>query len=263
MNPVSESLRRNDRTVVSIFVNPSQFAPGEDLDSYPRTFDQDYSILSSVEIEGRKVDVIFAATVTEMYPSGIDLDTTKQKGAFVSVLGVSEQLEGKTRPNFFRGVATVVTKLFNAVQPDFAYFGQKDIQQTIVLKRMVKDLLLPVEIVVMPIIREDTGLALSSRNTYLSQDTRSKSSMIYKALQAGVHYYNDKKAPVERGEIIRQVTDGLKDPLFKIDYVSVADKEELQELDVVVPGKGAVISTAVYVTENGLTVRLIDNVMLN
>ncbi|CAM9022734.1 unnamed protein product [Wickerhamomyces anomalus] len=249
--------------VVSIFVNPSQFAPGEDLDSYPRTFDQDYSILSSVEIEGKKVDVIFAPTVTEMYPSGIDLDTTKQKGAFVSVLGVSEQLEGKTRPNFFRGVATVVTKLFNAVQPDFAYFGQKDIQQTIVLKRMVKDLLLPVEIVVMPIIREDTGLALSSRNTYLSQNTRSKSSMIYKALQAGVNYYNYKKAPVERGEIIRQVTDGLKDPLFKIDYVSVADKEELQELDVVVPGKGAVISTAVYVTENGLTVRLIDNVMLN
>lgn len=263
MNKVSESLQKNDKTVVSIFVNPSQFAPGEDLDSYPRTFDQDLSILSSLDINGKKVDLVFAPTVTEMYPSGIELDTSKQKGSFVTVLGVSEQLEGKTRPNFFRGVATVVTKLFNAVQPDHAYFGQKDIQQTIVLKRMVQDLLLPVEIVVMPIVREETGLALSSRNTYLSTDTRTKSSIIYKALQQGENFYKSQNGPVSRDEIIKQFENTLQDSTFKIDYVSLADKEELLELDTIVPGKGAVFSTAVYVTENGRTVRLIDNLMLD
>lgn len=262
---MSESLKNNDKTAVSIFVNPSQFAPGEDLDSYPRTFDQDYSILSKLSGPNDKtVDVIFAPTITEMYPSGIELDPNFQKGAFVSVLGVSEQLEGKTRPNFFRGVATIVTKLFNAVQPDFAYFGQKDIQQTIVLKRMVKDLLLPVEIIVMPIIREESGLALSSRNTYLSNETRNKSSLIFKALQSGIEYYNSNSSTkITRDEIIRKVTETLQDPLFKIDYVSVADKEELQELETVEKGKGAVISTAVYVTENERTVRLIDNVILD
>lgn len=214
-------------------------------------------------MSNKKVDVIFAPTVTEMYPSGIDLDTTKQKGAFVSVLGVSEQLEGKTRPNFFRGVATVVTKLFNAVQPDYAYFGQKDIQQTIVLKRMVKDLLLPLEIVVMPIIREDNGLALSSRNTYLSEEVRSKSCLIYKGLKAGADYYNSQKRDVPRDDIISKVRETLNDPLFEVDYVSVADKEQLQELDVVVKGTGSVISIAVYVTDKGRTVRLIDNVILD
>lgn len=198
-----------------------------------------------------------------MYPSGIELDPSKQKGSFITVLGVSEQLEGKTRPNFFRGVATVVTKLFNAVQPNHAYFGQKDIQQTIVLKRMVQDLLLPVEIVVMPIVREDTGLALSSRNTYLSKETRTKSSKIYRALKQGADYYKAQNSSVSRDEIIGKFQEALQDPLFKIDYISLADKEELIEIDTIVPGKGAVFSTAVYVTENGRTVRLIDNLILD
>ncbi|CCH43255.1 Pantothenate synthetase [Wickerhamomyces ciferrii] len=254
----------NPYTVVSIFVNPSQFAPGEDLDSYPRTFDQDYSILSNLKIQNKTVSVIFAPTISEMYPSGIDLDLTKQKGAFVTVLGVSEQLEGKTRPNFFRGVSTVVLKLFNAVQPQFAYFGQKDIQQTVVLKRMVKDLLLPLEIIVMPIVREDSGLALSSRNSYLSESLRSRSSIIYENLQECEKIYQESHNELTKDEIVSRFIDLINnEPDFQIDYISLANLETLEELSTIKPGQSAVLSTAVYVTENNRTIRLLDNIILN
>jgi pantoate--beta-alanine ligase len=256
---VSASLTENEYTVVSIFVNPSQFAPHEDLDSYPRTFDADYAKLGEISIKGHGVDAIFAPTVNEMYPSGITLQVEDQKGAFISVLGVSEQLEGKTRPNFFRGVATVVTKLFNAVGPDRAYFGQKDIQQTIVLKRMVKDLLMPVDIVVLPIVREECGLAMSSRNSYLSDELREKSSLIFKALSEGQEQY---LKGGKRQEIIDAVLAVLKDDSFKVDYVSVAHPTELKELEVIDRTLGAILSIAVYVTENERTTRLIDNVIL-
>lgn len=252
---VTASKAENSHTVVSIFVNPSQFAPHEDLDAYPRTFDHDLSKLG----ENGGVDALFAPTITEMYPSGITLEVEKQKGAFVSVLGLSEQLEGKTRPNFFRGVATVVTKLFNVVDADRAYFGQKDIQQTVVLKRMVKDLLMRVEIRVLPIIREDTGLAMSSRNVYLGEEVRDNSKKIYESLLQGKKIYEagEKRAQT----IIETVKSGLNDELFKIDYVSIADKEELQELETI-NENGAILSIAVYVTEGDRTTRLIDNIIL-
>lgn len=257
---VSKCLEENDHTVVSIFVNPSQFAPNEDLNSYPRTFPQDLERLQEIMVNGHGVDAIFAPTVPEMYPSGITLQVEEQKGAFVSVLGLSEQLEGKTRPNFFRGVATVVTKLFNAVGCDKAYFGQKDIQQTVVLKRMVRDLLMPVEIVVLPIVREDSGLAMSSRNTYLSAGLRSKSSDIYLALNKGKEQY-DKGG--DRDSILQAVLDTLTDDSFQVDYVSLADPVELQEVvGSVDKTTGAILSIAVYVKEDGRTTRLIDNVIL-
>lgn len=256
---VEESLKQSDHTVVSIFVNPSQFAPHEDLDQYPRTFEADMEKLSQVYYNGHGVDAIFAPTVQEMYPSGITLEVADQQGTFIFVLGVSEQLEGKTRPNFFRGVATVVTKLLNAVGPNTAYFGQKDIQQTIVLKRMVMDLLIPTEIVVLPIYRESSGLAMSSRNAYLSEELKEKCSLIYKALKQG----QDQAARTdERDGIVGAVEAILQDKAFKIDYVSVADPDTLKELESIAAVTGAILSVAVYVTENGRVTRLIDNVIL-
>lgn len=258
---VSQSLEDNEHTIVSIFVNPSQFAPHEDLNSYPRTFETDLLKLEgAVSANGRTVAAVFAPTVSEMYPSGITLEVEQQQGAFVSVLGVSEQLEGKTRPNFFRGVATVVTKLFNAVDASRGYFGQKDIQQTIVLQRMVKDMLMPVEIVVLPIVREQSGLAMSSRNAYLSDALKTKSSLIYKALSQGEQVYLNKG---ERNEIIDSVMKILSDDAFKIDYVSLADPQELKELEKIDRSTGAILSIAVYVTEDGRTTRLIDNIILS
>ncbi|KAG7835239.1 hypothetical protein KL943_002554 [Ogataea angusta] len=175
---VRQSLEQNDVTLVSIFVNPSQFAPHEDLDAYPRNIDRDLQLLESVvsEDKARRVAGVFTPSVREMYPSGIPLETSQQKGAFVSVSGVSEQLEGRARPQFFRGVATVVTKLFNIVEPTNAYFGQKDIQQSIVIKRMVSDLLFNVQIHVVDTVRDKTGLALSSRNFYLSDEVRKQAT---------------------------------------------------------------------------------------
>ena len=152
-----------------------QFAPTEDLDSYPRTFDQDKALL-----EEAGVDVLFAPQAREIYPRGIPLEVEKQEGPFVSVLGVSEKLEGMTRPNFFRGVATVVAKLFNIVSPDNAYFGQKDLQQFVVLQTMVNELFFDLKLVMMPIKRSRSGLALSSRNKYLCEESLEVSSNIFK-----------------------------------------------------------------------------------
>ncbi|KAH3682525.1 hypothetical protein WICPIJ_006516 [Wickerhamomyces pijperi] len=252
-----KSLAENDHTVISIFVNPSQFAPTEDLDSYPRTFERDFALVSELNVDGKSVDAILYPSVDELYPSGIPLDVSKQTGAFVTVHGLSEQLEGTTRPNFFRGVATVVTKLFNITQPDIAYFGQKDVQQTIVLKRMVRDLLIPVEIKVEPIVREESGLALSSRNAYLSEELRARCAGIYAALKKGEDAY---KAGKSRSEILDIVKLNLADEQFKIDYVSLADKETLLEVEDL--SKGAVLSLAIYVTEGEKTTRLIDNIIL-
>ena len=154
---IQQSIKDNKFTVVSIFVNPSQFAPTEDLDKYPRTLDADKKLLEELG-----VDAVFVPQPKDLYPRGIPLDVSKQVGPFISVLGLSEKLEGKTRPNFFRGVATVVGKLFNIVQPTKAYFGQKDFQQFVVLQNMVKELFFDLELVMMPITRSATsGLALS------------------------------------------------------------------------------------------------------
>ncbi|GME70112.1 unnamed protein product [Ambrosiozyma monospora] len=202
-----------------------------------------------------------------MYPSGIPLDVKLQKGAFVTVTGVSEQLEGSSRPSFFRGVATIVNKLFNVVQPNVAYFGQKDIQQSVVIKRMVADLLMGIEIVVGDIVRADSGLALSSRNSYLSADSRDKSATIYKALLLA------QKAYVSENEYnVEKLTDIVKKKLatfpgfFDFDYISFNDIDTLAYLTDVDPTKGCILSLAVSVPndvtspKNGTT-RLIDNVV--
>lgn len=261
---VSQSLSENDGTVVSIFVNPSQFAPHEDLDAYPRTVDGDLKLLSS---RFSNVDAVFIPKLSEMFPSGITLDVKEQKGAFVSVIGCSEQLEGVTRPQFFRGVATVVTKLLNAVGPDRVYFGQKDAQQCVVVKNLVKDLLINTEVRVMPTLREENGLAMSSRNAYLSPQTRNESSIIYRALIAGEEYYKtqslDSVSSSEIKNIINQVLS--QNDKFKIEYLAISHPETLQDLQLVQRGVGAIISTALKVPkEKGDgDARLIDNIILH
>ncbi|HEO72399.1 MAG TPA: pantoate--beta-alanine ligase, partial [Candidatus Hydrogenedentes bacterium] len=169
---VRASVAENDVTVVSIFVNPTQFAPNEDFDQYPRTFDADRQLCENIG-----ADVIYAPTAAGMYPEGHQ--------TYVTIGDVSKRLCGASRPTFFRGVATVVTKLFCAVRPDRAYFGQKDAQQCAVIKRMTRDLDLGVDIVEMPIVREPDGLAMSSRNTYLSPEERVRALCLARALHKG------------------------------------------------------------------------------
>lgn len=255
----------NDFVVVSIFVNPSQFAPTEDLDKYPRTLLDDMELLKSLD-----VDVLFLPTPKEMYPQGIPLGVAAQKGPFVSVLGLSEMLEGSTRPNFFRGVATVVTKLLNIVMPDVAYFGQKDVQQFIVLDVMVKELFFNTKLVMMPIQRDLSGLALSSRNKYLCQESLQVASNIYKGLQGAVELIKHQKCALQR-ETVLQAIDGIWAPFVKsgdyqIDYISIADFESLSEQTSIEPHQsGIVISCAVYVADRktpDVRVRLIDNVII-
>ncbi|KAJ1923593.1 pantoate-beta-alanine ligase [Tieghemiomyces parasiticus] len=256
-----------DRVVLSIFVNPAQFAPHEDLATYPRTLDADLALLArSAPTHGPGADpmaafrpladVVFAPNPAEMYPAGISTDVREQRGTFVEVLGVSHQMEGVTRPHFFRGVATIVLKLFNAVQPDRAYFGQKDVQQCVVLRNMVRDLLLPLTVVTVPTVRSATGLALSSRNRYLTPDQMEPALTLRRALVAASERY-------EAGE--RRRTHLLKaahavfatEPRAQLEYISLAHPVTLAELDVV-GQDGAILSGAFRVG----TTRLIDNILL-
>lgn len=259
---ITESLNENDHTIISIFVNPAQFAPGEDLDSYPRDLEHDLEELAKLP---KEIDAIFLPSVDEMYPLGIPLDVSKQIGTFVEVKGLSEKLEGKTRPNFFRGVATVVLKLFNIVNPNRVYFGQKDIQQTIVIKRLIKDLFLDLEINIVPIKRNSVGLALSSRNKYLNEEIKSQVVCIHRGLSKAQKAYQNGELDVK---VLRNiVSDEIVDTnnQFKIDYISINDAESLEELEKINVKNGAVISLAVYVPNemNGIeTTRLIDNIIL-
>lgn len=260
---ISQSVKDNDFTVASIFVNPSQFAPGEDLDQYPRTLPEDIKLLESINC-----DVLFAPNASEMYPQGIPLNVNEQRGPFVSVLGVSEMLEGKTRPNFFRGVATVVTKLLNIVLPDVAYFGQKDIQQFIVLDTMVKELFVNTKLVRMPIARAESGLALSSRNKYLCPESLDISANLFKGLNRAAQLI--KANTTSRQDILNEIETVWKPFIdsgdFKVDYISIADYATLHELDTINydTTKEIVISCAVYVTDrqSKTVVRLIDNIVL-
>ncbi|ANZ73988.1 BA75_00869T0 [Komagataella pastoris] len=265
---VRESLNENDKTVVSIFVNPSQFAPTEDLESYPRTLEADLEQLAGLDCS--ESIVVFVPTVREMYPSGIPLDVSLQKGAFVTVLGVSEQLEGKFRPQFFRGVATVVCKLFNIVYPNNAYFGSKDIQQTIVVRRMVKDLLIPTNIRVILTCREKSGLAMSSRNQYLSSETKMKASQIYRSLLAAKEVYDTENCTAEDLEsavleTLKEYTNGVK-ASWNLEYVCVNEYETLDELnssEKVDKTKPIIVSLAIHVPRATTgTARLIDNIVL-
>jgi len=239
---VRRARAENDRVAVSIFVNPTQFGPHEDYARYPRDLERDLRLL-----EPLGVDLVFVPSVEEMYPPGFQ--------TWVIVEEVSRPLEGASRPGHFRGVATVVAKLFNILRPDRAYFGQKDAQQTVVIRRMVQDLNIPVEIVICPTVREPDGLAMSSRNTYLNPEERRAATVLFRALQAAKARYEAGERDAERlREAMREVI--RAEPLARIDYVSVAHPETLQELERV---EGpALLSLAVYIG----TTRLIDNLML-
>jgi len=228
--------------VVSIFVNPTQFNPGEDFKSYPRDLEHDLSLL-----EKESVDIVFNPSLEEMYPESFS--------SWVEVSGITERLEGKSRPTHFRGVTTVVAKLFNIIMPDKAYFGQKDAQQAIVIKKMVKDLNMDIEIITLPTVREADGLAMSSRNNYLKPRERQAATILYKALkEADKLYKSGVKSADSLRRKIREVIDA--EPLAEIDYISIADNETLVELDEVVPP--ALVSLAVKIGKT----RLIDNIVI-
>jgi pantoate--beta-alanine ligase len=228
---------------VSIFVNPTQFGPREDLSRYPRDLERDLRLLRA-----EQVDLVFAPSVDEIYPSGWS--------TFVDVRDVTEMLEGAVRPGHFGGVATVVCKLFNIVQPTRAYFGQKDAQQTVVVRKMARDLDMPLDVVVVPTVREPDGLAMSSRNVYLSAEQRRAAAVVYRALGAAGQRY----AAGERdAETLRQAMRAVlaAEPLADPEYVSVADALTLRELEQV-GAAGALCSLAVRFG----TTRLIDNMVL-
>ncbi|MFQ5879967.1 MAG: pantoate--beta-alanine ligase [Dehalococcoidia bacterium] len=234
----------DDHVVVSVFVNPTQFGPQEDLRRYPRSPKRDLTVL---EAEG--MDVVFMPSAEEVYRQGFD--------TWVTVGGVTERLEGAARPGHFGGVATVVAKLFNIVQPQRAYFGRKDAQQLVVIQKMVADLDLEVEVVSMPTVREADGLALSSRNAYLSPQERRAATVLWRALCLAERLYQDGQRDAAA---LRRAMEELiaHEPLAGVDYVSVADAETLAELDCIEAGRPALASLAAYI---GRT-RLIDNMTL-
>ena len=251
---VKRACAENDHVAVSIFVNPTQFGPNEDFAAYPRDLQRDLDLL-----QPHGVDLVFNPTPEVMYPPHFQ--------TYVTVEEVTRPLEGAARPVHFRGVATVVAKLFNIVGAERAYFGQKDAQQTIVIKRLVVDLALPTQIIVCPTMREPDGLAMSSRNTYLNADQRTAAPVLYRALCAAQETFDKgERNGKELRATLRRVIDG--EPLASIDYVSAADPATLQELDphpragaqpspsqATATGEGVLLSMAVRF---GRT-RLIDN----
>jgi len=239
---VRQAKAENSSVVVSIFVNPTQFGPQEDFNRYPRDPQRDLAMLKK-----EKVDIVFMPSVDEMYPPKFN--------SWVDVGKITERLEGAARPGHFRGVTTVVAKLFNIVQPNKAYFGQKDAQQLAVIKKMVAELNMNLEVVAVPTVREPDGLAMSSRNIYLNPEERKQAIVLYQALTLAQKLYS--KGEKNAQTIRRQMTDIIqKQPLAHIDYISIADAETLDELDKIKPP--ALVSLAVKI---GRT-RLIDNVVL-
>ena len=240
---VRRARSENRVLAVTIFVNPSQFGPSEDYGAYPRDMERDLALL---EAEG--TDLVFAPLADEVYPP--------RYATWIDLPEMAYRLEGEHRPSHFRGVATVVAKLFNIVEPDFAYFGQKDGQQVAVIRRMVADLNMDAEVRVVPTVREADGLALSSRNVYLSAEERRAAPVLYRSLSRAREMWagGERSAEVLRGEV-RMMLEA--EPLVNtIDYVSIADPDTLEEMDSV--RAPAMLSTAVRI---GRT-RLIDNVML-
>ncbi|MBX0330881.1 pantoate--beta-alanine ligase [Oscillochloris sp. ZM17-4] len=240
---VRQARRECGAAAASIFVNPTQFGPSEDFTRYPRDLERDLRLL---EAEG--VALVFVPEVAEMYPEGF--------GTAVVLPAADEVLEGAARPDHFRGVATVVCKLLNIVQPTRAYFGQKDAQQTVVVRQMVRDLNMPTQIVVAPTVREADGLAMSSRNSYLTPEQRAAAPALYRALTAASGLLADGE---RRGDALRQAMAEVLagEPLARPEYVSAADPLTLRELDAVGP-RGALLSLAVRVGQ----VRLIDNLLV-
>ncbi|KAI0091523.1 Pantoate-beta-alanine ligase [Irpex rosettiformis] len=293
---VRKSLENNDLTVVSIFVNPAQFAPHEDLTSYPRTLPHDLAVLRSLSYTPppsspssneptRTPNAVFLPSIHDMYPSGISQDVTHQKGTFVEVKGYSHQMEGTTRPTFFRGVATVVTKLFHIIEPTRTYFGQKDIQQALLLKRLTRDLIMahpsPENLFIVPTSRDPkTNLALSSRNAYLTPHERTHlAPTLHTALLAARTAWEHPTSPSTKAQcialaraVIQECAEGEQE--IKLDYVEMNDPETFDVLPDGVDrtiwegsgestrGKGrpVVLSGAMWVGEK--KTRLIDNIIL-
>jgi len=227
---------------VSIFVNPTQFGPNEDLAAYPRDMERDLHML-----EGLGVDLVWTPTPEIMYPNGYQ--------TWVEVEALTKLLEGARRPGHFRGVTTIVTKLFNSVLPAKAYFGQKDAQQAAVIRRMTLDLNFPLEVVVCPIVREPDGLAMSSRNTYLNAEQRQAATVLYRALNLAKDAYEAGERDAEKlRALVRETV--AAEPLAELQYVSCSDYDTLEELETV-SGK-ALLSMAVFVGKT----RLIDNLIL-
>ena len=241
---VQEARQMCDVVIVSIFVNPAQFNDKKDLDKYPRDLPTDAALLTEYQ-----VDYIFAPDEAEIYPEGFS--------TYVYVENLTETLEGASRPGHFRGVATVVTILFNTIRPDFAFFGQKDAQQVAVIRRLTIDLGFDTEIVVVPIVREESGLAMSSRNRLLPEEERLRASVIYKGLrEAKVAARNGERNAANLAEIVRKNIE--TEPLAQIDYVAVVDNETLEPIEKVGENP-ALIAVAVRFG----SVRLIDNTILN
>jgi len=233
---------RCDLVVASIFVNPTQFGPNEDLAKYPRTFERDCQLL-----EKENADLLFAPTVEEMYP--------QDAVTWVTVEGLSEKLDGKSRPGHFRGVTTVVAKLFHIVDPDIAFFGQKDAAQVAIIRRMVRDMKFPVEIVACPIVREPDGLAMSSRNAYLDSSQRKAALVLSRALWEVERKYKsgerDTNTLIERGKQLI-----AKEPAARLDYLELVNADTLDPVAQATPG--TMVAVVAYVGNT----RLIDNLLL-
>jgi pantoate--beta-alanine ligase len=239
---VGQAKKECKSVIATIFVNPTQFGPNEDLDKYPRNLERDLKLL-----ETAGVDIVWTPTAEVMYPAGYQ--------TWVEVEKLTKPLEGSMRPGHFRGVTTVVSKLFNATRPDKAYFGQKDAQQAAVIRQMTHDLSYPIEIVICPILREGDGLAMSSRNSYLSPEERQSATVLYRALSAAKAAVTDGERDAEK---LRQIVKDMVDaePKAQLQYVSCADYDTLAELETV-SGK-ALLSMAVFMGKT----RLIDNFIL-
>jgi pantoate--beta-alanine ligase len=231
-----------DLVAASIFVNPLQFGPNEDLAKYPRTFDRDRELF---EREG--VDLIFAPSVEEMYPAGAV--------TYVTVEGLSDKLCGRSRPGHFRGVTTVVSKLFNIVEPDWAFFGQKDAAQSTIIRRMVRDLNIPVQVVVCPIVREPDGLAMSSRNAYLSAGQRRSALVLYRSLMAVQDRFDQGERKV-RALVETGSRSFAQEPSLRLDYFEIVDPETLDPVDDL--SRPALVAVAAFAGK----ARLIDNIVL-
>lgn len=241
---VREARQAADVVIVSIFVNPEQFNDRGDLERYPRDLTGDAALLAQYE-----VDYVFAPELTEIYPEGFS--------TYVYVEGISEGLEGASRPGHFRGVATVVTILFNTVRPDMAFFGQKDAQQIAVVKRLTTDLGFETEIVVVPTVREESGLAMSSRNRNLTDEEREKAAVIYRGLkEAKLACRNGIRNASELIAIVKKMIE--EEPLARIDYIAATDAATLEPIEKIDDSE-VVLSAAVFFGK----IRLIDNVILN
>jgi pantoate--beta-alanine ligase len=241
---VRDARTRCDIVVVSIFVNPEQFNDKKDLDAYPRDLTADTALLAE-----QGVDYVFAPDLEEIYPEGFS--------TYVEVERLTDGLEGASRPGHFRGVATVVTILFNTVRPDLAFFGQKDAQQVSIIKRLTRDLGFETEIVVVPTVREESGLALSSRNQRLSDDERARAAVIINALrEAKTAFKKGERNAADLAEIVKKRL--ADEPLAVPDYVSIIDRETLQPVEKIGDDE-----TLIAVAVDFAGVRLIDNVILN